>query len=126
MAEYNSLLKTSLEYKRKREDRTKEVSKNRLYQISKKKIQTTMIGALASVEKHFGFLWGQDEENGEEENLTPEQKQLKMIYVEARSEILDKGNTQIRNLEFEFAAYDIVWKKNTVNLPVKPRGEQNE
>ena len=87
MDDYNSLLKTSLEYKRKREDRTKEVSKNRLYQISKKKIQTTMIGALASIEKHFGFLWGQDEEGGQEENLTPEQKQLKMSYDEARWEI---------------------------------------
>ena len=82
-----------------------------------------MIGALASIEKHFGFLWGQDEDDGEVENVTPEQKQLREIYDEARSEILDKGNTQIRNLEFEFAAYDIVWKKNTVMLPVKSRGE---
>ena len=123
MDSYKSLLKTSLEYKKKREERTKEVSKNRLYQISKKKIQTTMIGALASIEKHFGFLWGQDEDDGEVENVTPEQKQLREIYDEARSEILDKGNTQIRNLEFEFAAYDIVWKKNTVMLPVKSRGE---
>ena len=123
MDNYKSLLKTSLEYKKKREDRTKEVSKNRLYQVSKKKIQTTMIGALASIEKHFGFLWGQDEDDGEVENVTPEQKQLREIYDEARSEILDKGNTQLRNLEFEFAAYDIVWKKNTVMLPVKSRGE---
>jgi len=34
----------------------------------KKKIQTTMIGALSSVEKHFGFLW-------EQEGVSEEQKE---------------------------------------------------
>ena len=61
MNDYNSLLKQSLDLKRKRDDRYKEVSKDRLFQIAKKKIQTTMIGALSSVEKHLGlsvdFVW---------------------------------------------------------------------
>ena len=45
MDDYNSLLKTSLDLKRKRDEKFKEISKDRLYQIAKKKIQTTMIGA---------------------------------------------------------------------------------
>jgi hypothetical protein len=118
---FQNMLKTSLEYKKKREDQTKEVSKARLYKNSKKKIQTTMIGALASVEKYFGFLWGKD---SEEEEMTPEQEQLKMIYEEARSEILDKGNAQIRNLESEFSGYDIIWKKKTLVLPFKAKGDE--
>ena len=40
-----------------------------------------------------------------------------------RSEILDRGNTQIRNLENEFSNYDVIFKNYTLNLPVINRGE---
>ena len=40
------------------------------------------------------------------------------IYEEARAQILDRGNTQIRNLEAEFVNYDIVRKKHYITLPV--------
>lgn len=116
--EFYTSLKKSLEYKKIKEEKIKEVSKTRLYKVAKKKIQTTMIGSLAAVEKYFGFLWGNSEEY-----LTPQQKQMRLIFEELRSEILDKGNTQVRNLENEFVNYDIVWKKNTIFLPFK--GEQN-
>ena len=69
-------------------------SKIRLKKDVKKKIETTMIGALASIEKYLGELWGHDLPDP-----TPEQTQLKEVYEELRSEILDKGNTQIRNHE---------------------------
>ena len=92
-----------------------DVSKDRLLKISKKKIQTTMIGALSTVEKHFGFLWGHESS----EELTPEQEHLKEIYDEVRSEILDRGNNQARNLEAEFAQYDVNWLKYQITLPVK-------
>jgi SMC interacting uncharacterized protein involved in chromosome segregation len=75
-----------------------------------------MIGSLSSVETHFAFLW-------ESENPTPEQKELKNIFEELRSEILDRGNTQIRNLENEFSNYEISWKKYTLNLPFIGRGD---
>lgn len=112
--EFYRSLKQSLEYKKIKEEKTKEVSKGRLFKITKKKLQTTMIGALSSIEKHFGFLWGNDDQY-----LTAEQKEMRLIFEEARSEILDKGNTQIRNLENEFVNYDVVWKKNTIFLPFK-------
>ena len=126
MDDYQNLLKTSLSLKKKRDEKYKEISRDRLYQIAKKKIKTTMIGALDSLEKNFGFLWG----IGSEGELTQQQEQLKAIFEDARSEILDRGNTQIRNLQAEISNYDISWKRHTVTMPVKERpnveGETNE
>lgn len=112
--DYNQLIKVSMDYKSKKEEKFKEASRTRLSKIAKKKIQTTMIGSLSTVEKFFGFLWGHDNE----EELTPEQEHMKNLFDEARAEILDRGNSQIRNLETEVAQYDISWKRYHVTLPV--------
>ena len=99
----NDFLKKSIDLKQIRESRDKDVSKNKLFNVSKKKIQTTMIGALSTIEEKFGFLWGFDLE---ESQRTPEQKHVHEIYEEIRAKILDRGNTQIRNLESEFAGFE--------------------
>ena len=112
---YAEMVRKSESYKTEKSSKYQEVSKERLLKISKKKIQTTMIGALSTVEKHLGFLWGHESS----EELTPEQEHLKEIYDEIRSEILDRGNNQARNLETEFAAYDINWLRYQITLPVK-------
>ncbi len=122
MDDYNNFLKQSLNLKKIREERNKEISKESLFKSSKKKIQTTMIGALSTIEESFGFLWGF--ESGDESKMTPEQVHLKNIYDEARAKILDRGNTQIRNLELEFAGYEIVKKKHFINLPIANSAEQ--
>ena len=113
--QYAELVRKSDKYKTDKSAKYKEVSKDRLLKISKKKIQTTMIGALSAMEKGFGFLWGHESS----ETLTPEQEHLKEIYDEVRSEILDRGNNQARNLEAEFANYDINWLRYQITLPVK-------
>tara|TARA_R100000005_G_C5001765_1_gene209023 strand:+ start:4457 stop:4780 length:324 start_codon:yes stop_codon:yes gene_type:complete len=92
-----------------------ERSKTRLKKEIRKRIQTTMIGSLSSVEKFFGFLWGE----GSESEPTKEQLQIREVFEELRTEILDKGNTQIRNSEAEIENYDIVWNKYHINLPLK-------
>jgi len=112
---YAELVRKSEKYKTDKTNKYKEVSKDRLLKISKKKIQTTMIGALSTVEKHFGFLWGH--ESGEA--LTPEQEHVKQLFDEVRSEILDRGNNQARNLEAEFNNYEINWLRYQITLPVK-------
>jgi len=128
---YAEMVRKSEKYKSEKANRYQEVSKERLLKISKKKIQTTMIGALSTVEKYLGFLWGHESS----ETLTPEQEHLKEVYNEVRSEILDRGNNQARNLETEFAAYDINWLRYQITLPVKTinqkgadngEGEENE
>jgi hypothetical protein len=124
MEDCNKFLKDSLDYKRSREDRYKEVSKDSLFKASKKKIQTTMIGALSTVEEQFGFLWGFEIP---EDQLTPEQKHVKSIFEDVRAKILDRGNTQIRNLESEFVNYEISKKKYFINLPMaKNQGEEDD
>jgi transcription termination factor Rho len=131
--DYSAFLQKSLNLKKLREDRSREVSRETLFKSAKKKLQTTMIGALSSIEEGFGFLWGFTSDDSSE--MTPEQRHLKDIYEDARAKILDRGNTQIRNLEIEFANYEINRKKHYINLPVmQPRdqsgnqssGEQNE
>ena len=92
-----------------------ERSKTRLKKEIKKRIQTTMIGSLSSVEKYFGFLWG---ENSDSE-LTKEQMRMREIFEEMRTEILDKGNSQIRNSDSEIENYEVVWNKYHINLPIK-------
>ena len=101
MEEYNNLIRKHSEYKNTREDKYKYDSKDRLGKILKKKVETTMIGALSSLEEHFGFLW--TNENG---NLTQEQKIMLDIYQKVRSEILDKGNSQARNIDSELSQYE--------------------
>jgi hypothetical protein len=112
---YEDLIRASNKYKVDKDSKYKEDSKDRLLKIAKKKVQTTMIGALSSIEKHFGFLWGHEEGD----NLTDEQTHMRDLFEEARSEILDKGNSQMRNLEAEFAQYDVKWLRYSMTLPVK-------
>ena len=113
---YAELVRKSEKYKTDKTNKNKEVSKDRLLKISKKKIQTTMIGALSTVEKHFGFLCGHESPDA----LTPEQEHMKELYDLVRSEILDRGNNQGRNLETEFMNYDITWLRYQITLPLKP------
>ena len=121
MDNLSDIVKQRSDYKQSRESKYKLDSKDRLSKILKKKIQTTMIGALSTIEEHFGFLWG----HGTEEQLTPEQQHLRDLYDEVRSEILDRGNAQSRNLEAEFANYDVSWNRYKMELPVKKLDETN-
>lgn len=102
------------DYEQKREDKYKEDSKQRLSKILKKKIETTMIGALSSVEDHFGFLW-----ENEDNKMTPDKQIMYDIFQKVRSEILDKGNTQSRNLEAEISQYEVKWLRYNMTIPVK-------
>jgi hypothetical protein len=69
-------------------------------------------------------LWGFGEADSQ---LSEEQKHMKEIYEEVRAKILDRGNTQIRDLELEFINYEISRKKYYIKLPVQnPEGEKNE
>lgn len=101
------------EYKKMRESKYKADSKDRLSKILKKKIQTTMIGALSTIEENLGFLW-----NSLDGKLTKEQEQMKEIYNKIRSEILDKGNNQARNIDAELAQYEVEWLRYSIKMPV--------
>ena len=110
---FKNLIRSSKNYKEEKEQKYKVNSKDRLFKIASKKIKTTMIGALSTLEENLGFLWGHESD----EDISPEQQHMKTIFEQVRSDILDKGNTQIRNLEAEFNYYDITWLRFQVDLP---------
>jgi len=75
-----------------------------------------MIGAISSIEDHFGFLLDQEGDDG---------LKAKEIFDKLRSDILDKGNQQIRNLSKEFNLYEISLKRyeQKFTLPTQDIGE---
>lgn len=99
----------------RKQDIVNERSKTKLKKEVKKRIQTTMIGALSSIEKYFGFLWGEEFDN----ELTKDQERMRDIFEDMRTEILDKGNSQLRNVDAEIENYDVTWNKYHINLPIK-------
>jgi hypothetical protein len=63
-------------------------------QIIKKRLQTTMIGAIYEFEENFGYLWGMDKD--ENEPLTDKEQRFLGQWEDARNRILNKGNNQLR------------------------------
>ena len=116
----DDLQKQHAEYKKLRETKYKADSKDRLSKILKKKIQTTMIGALSSIEENLGFLW-----NSPDGQPTKEQEVLKNLYNKIRSEILDKGNNQARNIDAELAQYEVEWLRYSMKMPVIQQPKTN-
>jgi len=87
-------------------------SKERLKKIAMKKFRTCFIAALSEFEDIFGYMWGH---NLLENELTDEQKINREKWRIARTNILNKGNTQARALvaemdlhKVEFEGYKMV------------------
>ena len=62
-----------------------------LYETMKKRVMTTMIGALASLEEYIDIFEKEE-------------------YDELRKDILNKGHCQIRELERDLANYDVRYR----------------
>jgi len=119
MENLNKIIREKADYEQLKTDKLRNDSKQRLSKILKKKVETTMIGALSSIEEHFGFLWGASGGPVSSQNLSEEQKIMYEPYQKVRSEILDKGNTQSRNIDAELNQYDVKWLRFTMNIPIK-------
>ena len=95
------------------QERLKEQSRQRLLKIISTKMRTAFIGALSAFEVRFGELWGHGKDVSE---LTREQKARRQMWEEARQNILNNGNGQLRALELELALYEILWKRYQTTL----------
>ena len=115
--QYGDLIRQNTNYKKQRAEKYRTDSKDRLSKIIKKKVETTMIGALSSIEDHLGFLW----ENADCSTLTEGQIAMRDTYQIVRSEILDKGNSQARNIDAELSQYHVEWMKYSLSMPVIPK-----
>jgi hypothetical protein len=123
MENFDDLIRQQSEYKSVREDKFRQDSRDRLSKILKKKVETTMIGALSSIEDHFAFLW-----TSKDGGMSPEQKIMYDTFQKVRSEVLDKGNTQSRNVDAELAQYEVKWLRYQTSMPVISRktGEEQD
>jgi hypothetical protein len=43
---------------------------------------------------------------------------MKDLYNKVRSEILDKGNNQARNIDAELSQYEVEWLRYSMKIPV--------
>lgn len=76
-----------------------------LEEYVEKSINTTMIGALFSIETHFGDLL--------------ESPEYREKYAKIRKEILDRGNNQKKLVKAEMLNYNIQSKRFHYNIPVR-------
>lgn len=86
-------------------------SKKRLSKIIATKLTTTFIGSLAAFEKAFGFLWGQGKRDSEK---TQEEKEFYNIWESVRTDVLNNGNNQLRNIQNELQNHNISWNRHTL------------
>jgi len=98
-----------------KEEKYKQRSKKRLSIIFTTKMKTSFIGAISSCENNFGFLWGHGKS---EEDLTDEEQAMRQTWDEARAEILDNGNTQLRAALNEINNYSIAWDRYHMDLDI--------
>lgn len=103
---------------KKTDRRYQESSKKRLLNNIEKKFNTTMIGSLAVFEDCFGHLWGQDKRFNE---LTELEKEWREVWNEARSKVLDNGNSNLRAAQNEIAQYTLSWDRYITEMPFKGR-----
>ena len=114
MDDHRALKQLREEIKKKNQESYKENSKKRLINNIDKKFKTTMIGSLAVFEKYFGSLWGHGEPS-----LTEEQKHFRELWEEARTDILNNGNTQMRIAQEEIAQYSMTWNRYKTEFIIK-------
>lgn len=85
-----------------------EICRKRLDTIISKKFRTTFIGSLDIIEKKMGFLWGYGKK---EEDLTNEESELRELFQQVRTDILNLGNNQLRGAKSEIANQTISWNR---------------
>ena len=112
------IVATRHKQKEVKDEKYREKSKKRLSTIIGTKIKTSFIGAISSCEKNFGFLWGHGKN---EEDLTDQEIEMKEIWDEIRTEILDNGNTQLRAASNEIENYSINWDRYSIGLNSKDK-----
>jgi len=101
-----------------RDDKYKDLSKQRFLNNLKKKFNTTTIGTLAILEESFGFLWGHDVH---EEDLTEDEEHWRCLWAEVRTKILDLGNSNLRASQSEISQYTLSWNRYVTNFKMIDR-----
>lgn len=104
--------------KKLNQERSQLYAKRRLIDNLSKKFKTTMIGALASFEAEFGHVWGLGKT---EEELTRDEIENREAWERARTEVLNKGNNQLRTAIEEISQYSLSFDKYKEEFIVRKR-----
>lgn len=108
--EFDSYFQSYKKYEKERDEYRKKTSKDKLIEQCRKKIETTMIGAISTLEKYLSEELAND-------------THFKEVFNLIRSEILDKGNNQIRMLNADFKFYEVKYNKQTFFMPIRKTEE---
>lgn len=82
-----------------------EKNKQKLKEAVKKHILTTMIFAIAELERDFGKLWGEELPDGT--ILSDDQAKWDELFEKWRKRVLDNGNNQLRIAILEIEKYNL-------------------
>lgn len=113
MENYQNIRRNKEEMQRLTEQNEGENLKRKLSQSIEKHFRTTMIGALADMEKEFGVYWGHGKDKVE---LTDEELEDRERWEKVRNSILDRGNKEARILLNELSEVNLIKKKYEVNF----------
>jgi hypothetical protein len=108
--------------KKANEEKRLESCRKRLDTIISTKIRTAFIGSIAHFEDSFGFLWGHGRDLG---SLTDEEKQMRELWDQTRTSILNSGNNQLRAAQNEIQLHVVSWNRHHIDLVVKPKEEED-
>tara|TARA_R110002020_G_scaffold55309_3_gene153619 strand:- start:3303 stop:3662 length:360 start_codon:yes stop_codon:yes gene_type:complete len=101
--------------RRDSDEKYKDSSKKRLLNNIKSKFNTTTIGSLAIFEEAFGFLWGHGIHPDE---LSEEEKEWRETWADARTKILDLGNSNSRGAQSEISQYTLSWNRYVTKFKI--------
>lgn len=88
----------------------------RLKETIRTKLNTSFIGAISRFEKFMGFVWGHQLPDS---RCSKEQLELRKVWNECRTDVLNNGNNQIRAMNSEVNQYDVLWNRHHIDLSVK-------
>ncbi len=90
-----------------------ESSKRALIKILETKLKTSFIAPLSHFEENFGFLWGHGKKESE---LTPDELNYRVLWNSIRTNVLNNGNKQIRDMNNELSLYTVTWNRYQLNF----------
>ena len=97
MDKIDQIIRNKSEYKESRNEKYRHDSKERLSKILRKKVETTMIGAISSIEDHFSFLW-----TSEDSEMTDEKKFMYEIFQKVGDVFKTKPNIIKKRVNKDF------------------------
>jgi len=95
-------------------------SKEYIFNRIRKDLMTIAIGDIATMENHFGVLWGHGKDAAD---LTENERKWAQRWQIIREDILDNVNKKIRNIEKELGKFEITHTGYHYNLRFKENSD---